>query len=400
MIGVQRVASAQDIYPGPRPETVLTAPTDQAFLKEFNEKFKADFDAPAQYAKAQAMTVDGWEMNLYTARKTQRAFYQEHPQAPQLSEALKRYIENCIRWNYWHLLLAWPIVRPNAQTSQQTGPSLPAVMLEGFEEAKVADEAALLAEPYRNFLLYYITYFQRKARSFASYPPADKHRMLTDKADFARQHLSGKPYQYALARLLVDECGNAVPSSVREVFAMLSATPNSTVYTDAVKVRCGAVMAHKEEPKPEAVAQKKADPNVFSFVNQQGAAVTLEDYRGKVVYLDIWASWCGPCLVEMPHSKQLHERFTKKQLENVVFLYVSIDDSEGNWKSALQKHQLPGDQGWSKGGWRSRIVQYFGIQSIPRYILLDKKGQVADLNAQRPSSANAIYQDIVKLLEE
>lgn len=394
-------AAAQDIYAGPRPETVLTAAADQAFLKEFGEKFKADFDAPVQYAQALTTTVDGWEMKLFTARKAQRAFYQEHPQVAQLSEACKKYVENGIRWNYWHLLLAWPIVRSNAQATQPAVPSLPAIMLEGLDELKVADEAALLAEPYRNFLFYYVTYFNSQARNFAKYGPNDGHRMLADKADFAHQHLSGKPYQYALARLLVENCEKAVPSAVRDVFALLSATPNSTGYTDPVKARCGEVMARRDDPKPEPAAQKKAvDPAVFSFLNQQGETVTLDDYKGKVVYLDVWASWCGPCIGEIPHSKALHARFSKKQLEKVVFLYVSIDDSDVAWKNALQKHQLPGDQGWSKGGWRSRIVQYFGIQSIPRYILINRNGQVAELDAKRPSSADAIFQAIVKLLED
>ncbi|GAB3921499.1 TlpA family protein disulfide reductase [Larkinella terrae] len=392
---------SQDIYPGAKPETLFTAAVEQRFLREFTEKFKSDFDAPAQYAKAQTLGVDGWEMNLFTARKAQQAFYKDYPQAGQFSENFKRYVENCIRWNYWHLLMAWPIVRTNVQATQQTVPSLPAVMLEGFDESKVNDETAMTSEPYRNFLFYYVTYFNSKARNFAKYTQNDLDKILPEKAGFARQHLSGLPYQYTLTRLLLDNCEKAAPSSVRTVFAALTATPNSATYADLVKARCGAVMARKDEPKPEVAAKKKAvDPNVFSFVNQNGESVTLDDFKGKVVYLDVWASWCGPCIGEVPHSKKLYERLTKKQLEKVAFLYISIDDSETNWKNAVKTHQLPGEQGWSKGGWRSRIVQYFGIQSIPRYILIDKKGQMADLNAKRPSSAEAVWQDIMKLLDE
>lgn len=392
---------SQDIYQGPKPEAVFTAAAEQSFLKEFNEKFKADFDATAQYAKAQTVGVDGWEMNLFTARKSQLAFYKVHPQTSQFSDPFKKYVENCIRWNYWHLLMAWPIVRTNVQATQQTVPSLPAVMFESFDESKVNDETAMVAEPYRNFLFYYVTYFNSKARNFAKYTQNDLDKILPEKAGFARQHLSGLPYQYALTRLLLDNCEKAAPSSVRSVFATLTATPNSTVYAELVKSRCGTVMTRKDEPKPEIAAKKKAvDPNVFSFVNQNGESVTLDDFKGKVVYLDIWASWCGPCIGEVPHSKKLYERLTKKQLDKVAFLYISIDDSETNWKNALKAHQLPGDQGWSKGGWRSRIVQYFGVQSIPRYILIDKKGQMADLNAKRPSTADAVWQDIMKLLED
>ena len=106
------------------------------------------------------------------------------------------------------------------------------------------------------------------------------------------------------------------------------------------------------------------------------------------------------CARHLPFSRQLHERLTKKQKEQVVFLYLSIDDTEAAWKKALNTLQLPGEQGWSKGGWLSRTAKYFDIKSIPRYILINKNGQVADSDAKRPSTADAIWQDILKLMNE
>ncbi|MCY7349911.1 MAG: TlpA family protein disulfide reductase [Cytophagaceae bacterium] len=392
-------AFAQDIYQGLKPESLFTAPVEQAFLKEFGEKFGPDFDASAQYVKAQSSTVDTWEMGLFDARKAQSQFYKNHPQAGQFSEPFKKHIEACVRWNYWHLLLAYPIVRGNAQQNQGVVISLPSVMLENFDETKVSEEAALSAEPYRNFLTYYLTYFNSKEKSFAKY--ADWSRALEDKAAYARQHLSGKSYQYALARLLNEHCDKAAPSTVRSLFGVLGTTSGSAEYAAVVKAKCADVMARKDEPvvaKKEAKA-KEPGPNVFFFSDQQGQPVTLDAFRGKVVYLDVWASWCGPCRAEFPFSKQLHERLTDKQKKQVVFLYLSIDDTEAAWKAALEKLQLPGEQGWSKGGWGSKVVQYFGIQSIPRYVLIDKTGKVADVNAKRPSNAGEVWQDILRLVD-
>ena len=392
---------AQPIYQGPKPEVLFAGAAEQAFLTDFTAKFKTDFETTTQYATIQKTGIDAWEMTLFDARKAQSAFYKAHPQASQFSDAFKRYVEASIRWNYWHLLLAYPIVRGNAQTTQQRVLSLPSVMEEELTTLAVNDETALPAESYQNFLFYYITYVNSKARNYAKYTPADIHTNLTDKATVARKHLTGKSYQYALARLLVENCDKSTPSSVRDVFALLSGTPSPAGYVDAVKARCGEVMARKDEPIAKAAASKKSiDPNTFSFTNQTGEPATFDDFKGKVVYLDVWASWCGPCRAEFPFSKQLHERLTKKQKEQVVFLYLSIDDTEEVWKNALKTLQLPGEQGWSKGGWRSRVVQYFGIQGIPRYVLLNKNGQVADAEAKRPSSADAIWQDILKLIAE
>jgi len=390
---------AQDIYVGPSPETLFSAPAEQGFLKEFNEKFKADFDAPTQYARLAVVSVDEWEMALFDARKGQNAFYKNHPQAGQFSEPFKKFVESSIRWNYWHLLLAYAIQRSNAQASHAQVTSLPAAMLDSFDENKVADEVALPAATYRNFLSVYVTYFNSKDHQFAKY--ADASKALQDKAAFARQHLSGKPYQYALARLLHESCEKASPSLVKSLFGILAASPGSEGYAAAVMAKCGEVMTRKDEPvlakKDEKI--KEPGPNVFFFTDQQGQPVTLDAYRGKVVYLDVWASWCGPCRSEFPYSKQLHERLEEKHKGKVVFLYLSIDDSEGAWKAALNALKLPGEQGWSKGGWKSKTVQYFGIQSIPRYVLIDKAGKIADANAKRPSNPEGIWGDIVKLIE-
>ncbi|WP_020597902.1 TlpA family protein disulfide reductase [Spirosoma panaciterrae] len=395
-----RYSFAQPLYQGPQPESLFTNPVEKEFLTAFATKFKADFDATSQYAKLQATGIDVWEMNLFDARKAQLAFYKAYPQADQFSTAFRQYAEASIRWNYWHLLLAYPVIRGNAQTSLASLNALPSVMIEELAGLNINDEAALPAESYQNFLFYYITYFNAKARNFVKYTTTDIQTSLPDKASFARQHLTGKPYQYALARLLVENCEKATPSSVRDVFTLLNATPNSAGYANAVKARCGEVMARKDEPVVAAAKKKSISPNTFSFVNQAGEPVTLDEFKGKVVYLDVWASWCGPCRAEFPFSKQLQERLTKKQKEQIVFLYLSIDDNEDIWKRALNSLQLQGEHGLSTGGWKSRTVQYFGIQSIPRYILINKNGQIVDDNAKRPSMTDALLQDILKLTAE
>ncbi len=391
---------AQSIYQGPQPEALFTAAPEKAFLAEFNAKFKTDFDAVGQYAKLANTGLDTWEMGLFDARKAQSAFYKGYPQADQFSAPFKQYIQACIRWNYWRLLLAYPILRGNTQTAQASLMSLPSVMVEELASLNVNDESALPAEPYQNFLFFYVTYFNSKARNFVKYTSADIQTSLPDKAAYARQHLTGKPYQYALARVLFENCEQATPSSVRAVFDLLNKTPDASRYVSAVKARCGEVMARKDEPVVVAAKKKTIPPNTFSFANQNGDLVSFDEFKGKVIYLDVWASWCGPCRGEFPYSKQLQERLTKKQKQEVVFLYLSIDDTEEIWKRALTTLQLPGEQGLSKGGWRSRIVQYFGIQGIPRYMLINKDGNVVDENAKRPSQTDAILADILKLVAE
>lgn len=176
---------AQSIYQGSQPEAIFTAAPEKAFLADFNAKFKTDFDATSQYAKLNNTGLDAWEMSLFDARKAQSAFFKGFPQADQFSEPLKQYIQARIRWNYWHLLLAYPILRGNTQTAQASLMSLPSVMVEELSSLTVNDKSALLADSYQNFLFFYVTYFNSKARNFAKYTPTDIQTSLPDKAAYA-----------------------------------------------------------------------------------------------------------------------------------------------------------------------------------------------------------------------
>lgn len=94
----------------------------------------------------------------------------------------------------------------------------------------------------------------------------------------------------------------------------------------------------------------------------------------------------------------MKEKLSKKQKEEVVFLYISIDNNEAAWKKGIEQNNIQaGEHAFSPGGWGASVVKYFGIKGIPRYVLIDKKGDIADGNAKRPSDPAAL-DDILNLL--
>lgn len=120
----------------------------------------------------------------------------------------------------------------------------------------------------------------------------------------------------------------------------------------------------------------------FSLPDSTGKMIRLKDLKGKVVYIDFWASWCGPCRLEMPYARQLQE---ENQGKDIVFLYISVDEDRTSWLKTIQAERLDGTHVWVKGTENS-ISKAYGINGIPHYILIDRQGRIISNNASRPSS--------------
>ena len=121
----------------------------------------------------------------------------------------------------------------------------------------------------------------------------------------------------------------------------------------------------------------------FKYVTPEGKEVALSDLKGKLVYIDLWATWCKPCLAEMPYAKKLGEKFEGQ--DDVVFMYVSMDKNEEAWRKYMEKNKEPhGLNLFANGG--KEIGEGYMISGIPTYILIGKDGKIISARAPRPSS--------------
>jgi len=133
-------------------------------------------------------------------------------------------------------------------------------------------------------------------------------------------------------------------------------------------------------------------PN-FGFTDINNKVYSLDNFLGKTVYIDVWATWCGPCLRELPYLEALIKEM--KNRNDVVIMSVSIDEMSQTWKNMVQSKNMRGNQYHVQGAWQSDLNQQYKISGIPRFILIDKKGNIADANAPRPSSGV-----VAKLIDE
>jgi len=134
------------------------------------------------------------------------------------------------------------------------------------------------------------------------------------------------------------------------------------------------------------LAAGKVAPD-FSYKNLEGSLVSLSDFKGKVVYVDVWATWCGPCRGEIP---SLHALSEEMKNEDIVFMSVSVDDSQEDWEKMVTEDGLDGVQVITGTGWKSKITEDYKVSGIPRFMLIDKDGKIVSADAPRPSENEKI----------
>ncbi|WP_321515771.1 TlpA disulfide reductase family protein [Marinifilum fragile] len=128
----------------------------------------------------------------------------------------------------------------------------------------------------------------------------------------------------------------------------------------------------------DALQPGKAAPRL-TMLNEEGKEVLLSDFKGKIVVIDVWATWCGPCKAESPYFEKLAEKYGN---ETVKFISISIDSNKKMWDKYLSKHTKTSEQFICN---RIEFKEY-ELQSVPRFMLIDKQGNFIDAFATTPSN--------------
>ena len=157
---------------------------------------------------------------------------------------------------------------------------------------------------------------------------------------------------------------------------------NKMIQDDMDQMAAAKAQAAKEAEAKQKLSGKPSPS--FDYENYAGGKTKLEDLRGKYVYIDVWATWCGPCRAEIPHLQKVEEQYKGK---NIQFVSISVDEMKNHdkWKQMVADKNLGGLQLFADNNWMSSFMTAYGINSIPRFILLDPQGNIVDPDAARPS---------------
>lgn len=151
------------------------------------------------------------------------------------------------------------------------------------------------------------------------------------------------------------------------------------VYTAKVTSSAKKAEFDKLCEKWAAIAKGQPSPT-FKYMDINGKEVSLADLAGKYVYVDVWATWCGPCRGELPHLKELEHQFKGK---NVHFVSISCDQDKAAWEKMVKEEKLEGIQLHTGGD--QNFMNAYMINGIPRFILIDREGKIIAADMSRPS---------------
>lgn len=139
--------------------------------------------------------------------------------------------------------------------------------------------------------------------------------------------------------------------------------------------------------------------NKYSFYDINNKKRNLSEFKGKVIYIDFWATWCGPCIDQMKYLNEVAKQFNKE--DNLKILCISLDKRNNfqKWGKTIQIEEMKGEHWMAENAFKSDVCKDFRILGIPRYILFDKKGNLFDANAIAPSD-DRIIKVLNKLVNE
>ena len=185
-------------------------------------------------------------------------------------------------------------------------------------------------------------------------------RRTPERYDLAQQRLQGRVLYWSLARELMLGISLDNEAFVDARWQSFKESNPFPEYTEAIQAELNKLsMLQPGQPAPD-----------FTLHDPDGQAVSLSQFKDKVVLLDFWASWCGPCIGDLPNLRKIKEQVAAQP---VVFLNISLDANEGAWKQAIAKHEIKGVHVRSE-----QVAQAYNVSGIPRYYLVDPQGLIVE----------------------
>ena len=288
---------------------------------------------------------------LKTERQKKESMYLLFKEDPdkKLTEEFKAFLQTEFDYDQWLKLLIYGDV-------YQGRHRLDTSFLSFLDTALVLSDLSLGNEHYRDFITAFVHYRCRyKANTYES--------IYTQLYHYSKNYLTGRTKYFTMAQFLATALRKDNPTAILPIYEdFIKENP----YYELDKV----VLDPFQKANQFAAGTTAPD---FALKNAQDEVVQLSKLKGKVIYLDFWASWCRPCMQKIEALQALKTQFTDKE---VVFLHVSLDRSPQAWKKTLEEKQFSGQHLFFDPS-RSNITDDYEVLSVPKFFLITKEGNFA-----------------------
>ena len=306
------------------------------------------------------------------------------------SKEFKKHISNSIKYQFintrWYFRLSY-----NEKTGLQAKSSVPDEYFHFLKSMNLNDNDAYDNDKYAVALMRYIYEYQS--------PKYQKDHSLSDSENSLLRIKNDYNYRKSIFRenvldhqltLFIKDClqenTNLImenPAFMDELLVDYKKTCKNKDYQAIIdKVYAGIKKLSTGNKAPDFVLEDIA-----------GHAVSLSSLKGKIVFIDFWATWCVPCLAAMPVTHKLIAKF--KDNKDVIFLNINVKDDKERWRKFVLEKELPGENLFATKELSDKLYNNFNIQGIPRYILIDKEGNIMDINADNSQKTSSYIQKAI-----
>ncbi len=340
------------------------------YMAAYYNKFNKEVDQTYINLEADGMTTRQFTAYADSLKNAKMRFYEEYKKVHPFTHNFDDYAKGDILYNW-----GYDKLRFAATQFWQTGNNYYSFL----NQIAINNEKLIASNSYNFFLLTYIDYmYEMKKLSGAVVK-----NPVVEKFEQIQANLHGDLTYYLCAQMLVKACQindiNDVEPAYNK-FVLLNPYPEYAQYV-------GETFRIAKKFAPGSPAPD------FLLFDTKGEPVVLSDFRGKVVYIDFWASWCNPCLQQMKYLKEIKQDLKG---QDVVFLYISIDSDEEAWKNMIEKRQIDGIHVRTEGP-KSETAQEYNVQGVPVYFMVDKDGNFA-AKPPLPSARTAFVERVERLI--
>jgi thiol-disulfide isomerase/thioredoxin len=369
-------------------------------LKKISEKFSAE-EFKEQRQK------------IYTEEVR---FYNEYLIKNITTDTFRLFARSLIEYSYKYNLSQYSYHYAEAHKVKFDSVKMPAEYYDFFDNTNWDNSIALQSSYYTNLIYWYIYYEYQKDKTARNLSPSSSDslwfermaavakeklknesgtlKISSENNSLAKKDVEGNSFQWYMASLLYDELMQT--KSLRKIdpyYSEFMSTCNNKILREIIHDSYQNAYEHLKNPQ----VPKEAKLTVLT--DKTGKKITFDDilslYKGKVIYIDFWASWCGACRHEMQYYKALQNKFKGK---DVVFLFFDAGDSEQRWKATISELKIEGNHYLLNEQEKSELSKEYSITGLPRYIIIDKSGNVVDAIAPGPGN-ESVVSEIEKLLQ-